>query len=128
MNMNPNLITRRDFFTRAATAAAGTTVAGSVTLLRAAEAPDPQEHQSTEIRGHKQDGAGQQFAPGLPWKDYTPVITPNNVALPFKIVGGIKIFHLVAEEVPEHEFAGDITAVCMDRQLKRSKGITFGST
>ena len=34
------------------------------------------------------------LAPGLPGKDYTPVVVPNGAALPFKIVGGVKVFHL----------------------------------
>jgi hypothetical protein len=49
--------------------------------------------------------------PGEPGKDYTPVITPNNVSLPWKIANGVKIYHLVAEEV-EHEFAPGLKARC----------------
>ena len=51
-------------------------------------------------------GDAQQAAldPGLPDKDYTPVITPNLPSLPWKIVDGVKVFHLVAEEV-WHTFA-----------------------
>jgi FtsP/CotA-like multicopper oxidase with cupredoxin domain len=49
--------------------------------------------------------------PGEPGKDYTPVVTPNSVALPWKIVDGVKIYHLVAEEV-EHEFAPGLKARC----------------
>jgi manganese oxidase len=49
--------------------------------------------------------------PGLPGRDYTPVITPNNVSLPFKIVDGVKVFHLVAEEV-KHRFAEGLEAYC----------------
>jgi len=49
--------------------------------------------------------------PGLPGKDYRPVITPNGAALPFKIVSGVKVFHLVAEEV-DHEFAPGLKAKC----------------
>jgi manganese oxidase len=49
--------------------------------------------------------------PGKPGKDYTPVVTPNNVSLPWKIVDGVKVYHLVAEEV-EHEFAPGLTAKC----------------
>jgi manganese oxidase len=113
MNTNPNILTRRDFFSRAAAAAAATTLAGSVAHSGiAAEATDPQSQKSAETKGHDGDRAAKQFAPGLPGKDYTPVITPNNVALPFKIVGGVKIFHLVAEEVPDHEFAPGLKAHC----------------
>ncbi len=49
--------------------------------------------------------------PGEPGKDYTPVVTPNNVSLPWKIVNGIKVYHLIAEEV-EHEFAPGLKAHC----------------
>lgn len=50
--------------------------------------------------------------PGEPGRDYNPVVTPNGWTLPYKIVGGIKVFHLVAEEVPNHEFAEGLTADC----------------
>ncbi len=49
--------------------------------------------------------------PGEPGRDYTPVVTPNGSALPYKVVGGVKVFHLVAEEV-DHEFAPGLTAKC----------------
>src|SRR5689334_18119823 len=42
--------------------------------------------------------------PGLPRDDYQPVVTPNGATLDWKIVEGVKVYHLVAEEV-EHEFA-----------------------
>jgi FtsP/CotA-like multicopper oxidase with cupredoxin domain len=42
---------------------------------------------------------------------YTPVVTPNGVTLPFRIVDGVKIFHLIAEPV-ENEFAPGLTAHC----------------
>lgn len=47
---------------------------------------------------------GDGLAPGQPGADYTPMVTPNNPKLAWKIVDGAKVFHLVAEEV-EHEFA-----------------------
>jgi FtsP/CotA-like multicopper oxidase with cupredoxin domain len=47
---------------------------------------------------------GDGLAPGQPDVDYKPVVTPNNPKLPWKIVDGVKVFHLIAEEV-EHEFA-----------------------
>lgn len=50
-------------------------------------------------------------SPGLPDQDYTPVITPNGSSLPWKIVDGVKVFHLVAEEV-WHEFAPGLEAAC----------------
>ncbi len=50
--------------------------------------------------------------PGQPGRDYTPVIIPNGKALPFTVVDGIKIFHLIAEEVIGHEFAPGLVADC----------------
>ncbi len=49
--------------------------------------------------------------PGRPGKDYQPVITPNGVALPWKVIDGVKVFHLIAEEV-EHEMAPGLKASC----------------
>ncbi len=44
-------------------------------------------------------------------RDYAPVVVPNGSKLPFKVVAGVKVFHLVAEEV-EHEYAPGIKAKC----------------
>jgi manganese oxidase len=49
--------------------------------------------------------------PGRPGVDYSPVVTPNGVALPHRVVDGVKVFHLVAEDV-EHEFAPGMKAHC----------------
>ena len=49
--------------------------------------------------------------PGEPGKDYTPVVVPNGWTLPYKVVDGVKVFHLVAEEV-DHEFAPGLRARC----------------
>lgn len=51
------------------------------------------------------------FEPGLPGQDYTPVVVPNGATLPFKIVDGVKVFHLIAEEFM-HEFAPGFKAIC----------------
>lgn len=56
-------------------------------------------------------GHDQPAAPGMPGTDYTPVITPNGSTLPWKVVDGIKVFHLVAEEV-RHEFAPGLIGRC----------------
>lgn len=55
--------------------------------------------------------AGPPREPGLPGRDYRPVVTPNGAALPFRVVDGVKVFHLVAEPV-EHEFAPGLRAAC----------------
>src|SRR5204862_2577327 len=49
--------------------------------------------------------------PGKPGVDYTPVVTPNGATLPWKLVDGVKVFHLIAEEV-DHEFAPGLMAKC----------------
>ena len=49
--------------------------------------------------------------PGLPNKDYRPVITPSGVSLAWKIVDQVKVYHLIAEEV-FNEFAPGLKAKC----------------
>ncbi|HEY0135377.1 MAG TPA: copper oxidase [Nannocystis sp.] len=49
--------------------------------------------------------------PGEAVRDYLPTVTPNGATLPWKIVDGVKVYHLVAEEV-EHEFAPGLRALC----------------
>jgi FtsP/CotA-like multicopper oxidase with cupredoxin domain len=51
------------------------------------------------------------MTPGEAGRDYTPVVMPNGATLPFKVVDGVKVFHLVAEEF-EHEFAPGLKAKC----------------
>ena len=48
-------------------------------------------------------------APGESGRDYNPVHTPNGQTLEWKLVDGVKVFHLVAHEF-EHEFAPGLTA------------------
>src|ERR1700746_3809005 len=98
------MISRRKFFSKAAVAA-GVAAFGA----QGAE-PIGQPSESREnIRDRQIDG--QEYPPGEPGKDYTPVITPNGSALPYKVVGGVKIFHLIAEEV-DHQFAPGLRAYC----------------
>jgi FtsP/CotA-like multicopper oxidase with cupredoxin domain len=49
------------------------------------------------------------LSPGVPGRDYKPVIVPNGGKVPWKIVDGVKVFHMVAEEV-DHEFAPGLKA------------------
>jgi len=48
---------------------------------------------------------------GRPGIDYQPVVVPTGYTLPFKIVGGVKVFHLIAEEV-DHYFDAGLRATC----------------
>ncbi len=90
----------------------GAITGGALALARGAFAAQG----STGVRGWEPTYSGgspdlKPEPPGQPGKDYTPVVTPNGVALPFSIVDGVKVFHLVAEEV-DHEFAPGLRAKC----------------
>lgn len=91
----------------------GALAVGGAALLKAKDAlagqgATPRAWETT-YSGQPQDAKPE--TPGEPGKDYTPVVTPNGVALPFKIVDGVKVFHLIAEEV-DHEFAPGLKAKC----------------
>jgi FtsP/CotA-like multicopper oxidase with cupredoxin domain len=49
--------------------------------------------------------------PGLPGEHYTPVVVPNGAALPFRVVEGVKVFHLLVTEV-DHAFDSGLSARC----------------
>lgn len=53
----------------------------------------------------------EPLSPGMPGQDYTPVVTPNGRTLEYKVVDGVKVFHLIPEVV-EHEFAPGLKATC----------------
>ena len=93
-------VNRRNFFTGAAAAAGGAVLARMVPTARAAEA------------GMKAVSTGKTeiYTPpgGL---GYKPVVTPNGLTLPWKMVNGVKVYHLVAEPVT-HEFAPGLVAEC----------------
>ena len=102
------MVSRRELF-RASALVAGGAVAAAKTPTAAASQP------SQLRRGWERDYSGGKTrpqAPGLPGRDYTPVITPDNVSLPWAIVDGVKVYHLIAEEVA-HEFVpGKLRAKC----------------
>ena len=89
------MITRRKFLSGTAAAA------GGVSLLRSIVPASAQTISTTAT----------PVPLAQPGRDYNPVITPNNVSLPWKIVDGAKVYHLVAEEV-KHEFAPGLEALC----------------
>ena len=102
------MFTRRKFLT-----ATGGAVAGGATVLASAKTghAQPTNIQRQEKPYHLSVADYAGLPPGQPGKDYNPVITPNNVSLPWKIVDGVKVYHLIAEPV-EHEFAPGIKAHC----------------
>src|ERR1700740_2304815 len=98
------MISRRKFFSKAVVATGAAALGATTRSVQGAEpARQPLENPAQSDR--------QNYPPGEPGKDYTPVITPNGSALPYKLVGGIKVFHLIAEEV-DHEFTPGLRAHC----------------
>jgi len=126
-------LTRRNFLTATGTAVAGAAMSGNQALAQqkmdhskmrgsgamtetAAKAPmktAPATGYATPrgndwyARTVDPDGT---YPPGLPGKDYTPVHKTNGSTLPFKIVDGVKVFHLIAEELT-NEFAPGFKAI-----------------
>src|SRR6266545_6000215 len=107
----PNKFSRRKFVASAAT------IAGSATLLQKLNAqvqtrePDKPREETAAATGKKYVDQ-KPMPPGQAGKDYTPVITPNGSTLPWKIVDGVKVYHLIAEPVANHEFAPGLVANC----------------
>ncbi len=96
-------IPRRDFLVSGAALAGGTLLlSGARSAQGAVEAdlaPAPPAPESAPL------------PPGRPNDDYTPVVVPNGKTLPWKVVDGVKVFHLIAEPV-EHHFAPGLKASC----------------
>lgn len=57
------------------------------------------------------DGSTKPFIPPGGSLGYRPVITTNGATLPWRMVDGVKVFHLTAEPVT-HEFAPGLVANC----------------
>ena len=104
------MISRRKFFSNAAVAAGAAALGAATRSGQGAEPVGQPPGNPETIKGYAQSDQ-QDYPPGEPGKDYTPVITPNGSTLPYKVVGGIKVFHLIAEEV-DHEFAPGLRARC----------------
>src|SRR5471030_1961820 len=90
------MINRRNFFKGTMTAASGALIARLIPNALAADSVS--------------DGQTQTFIPPT-GSSYKPVITPNGAALPWKMVDGVKVYHMIAEPVT-HEFATGLVAEC----------------
>jgi FtsP/CotA-like multicopper oxidase with cupredoxin domain len=78
----------------------------------AAESPRPEHNRP--YWEHSYSGGPvhvKPLPPGLPRQDYKPVVVPTGYTLPFKIVDGVKVFHMIAEEV-DHAFDAGLRAKC----------------
>src|SRR5258705_3927289 len=97
-------LNRRKFLTGAATLAGSAAV---VNRLKAqVQTREPDKSRETSAAANKNKPLLERIdpkpthPPGQPGKDYTPVVTPNGSTLPWKILDGVKAFHLVAKPVP----------------------------
>ncbi len=81
---------RRHFFNRAATAGTTAVAAASVSKVAMAALPEP------ATMAHANTAAPLAPPNGRP---YNPVVTLNGWTLPWRMNGGVKEFHLVAEPV-----------------------------
>ncbi|MBN9688629.1 MAG: copper oxidase [Verrucomicrobia bacterium] len=115
--MNSSSLNRRGFFARAGAVAGGAVflTEGSLPLarLRAADSYPSPAYGATSAAEPKptSDGSTKIFAPEGMTLPYRPVVTLNNATLPWKIVDGVKVFHLIAEPVV-HEFAPGLISNC----------------
>jgi manganese oxidase len=94
---------------------AGALAAGAALSLEAEKAAGAQAA-SASTRAWEATYAGGDpdvapLPPGEPGKHYRPIVAPGGATLPFTIVDGVKVFHLIAEEV-DHEFAPGLRAKC----------------
>ena len=107
------MVSRRKFVAGAA-ALAGTAAAARLGAQRISEPDKPRETSAAANRNKpllERIDPKPTHPPGEPGKDYTPVITPNGSTLPWKVVDGVKVYHLVAEPV-RNQFAPGLVAEC----------------
>ena len=104
------MVTRRTFL--GATGIAG----GSLVLERSVHATTPTHDELLQADPEPVRGPARQprrdrpaLPPGQARRDYTPVVTPNGSTLDYRLVDGVKVFHLVAEEVPGVEMTPGMT-------------------
>jgi FtsP/CotA-like multicopper oxidase with cupredoxin domain len=100
--MNKNQISRRTFVSSAVSVATGAALLSRVTSKAEQLALADVPINSNAPSGVKSDVDNR----------YRPVITPNGSTLPWKQIDGVKVYHLIAEEVPKHEFAPGLVANC----------------
>src|SRR5688572_4452755 len=88
----------------------GAALTGGAVLLtsQAAQAAPRSEPRSWEPSYSGSAPALTPLPPGQPGQDYAPTVTPGGATLPWKVVAGVKVYHLVAEEVL-HEFASGLS-------------------
>lgn len=105
-------MTRRDLLTKGTTLASAT-LAGAALGSQSAMASSLTDDGIQYKRWEESYSGGsldvQPLEPGLPGKHYRPVVVPNGAAIPFRIVNGIKVFHITVDVV-DHEFTPGLEA------------------
>jgi len=119
-----DVLTRRDALVRGATFVGAAVAASEASAQHGHEQEQmyPKESANPEVPARKKHvfsapgavperpwakAAQAWYPPGMPERDYTPVFVPNGSILPFRISeGGVKVFHLVAEEIVQEVIPG----------------------
>lgn len=105
------MLTRRELLTAGAAALAGSAAAGG--NARAENEPSDSPRYGIDLdKGAPLAWTRPPAEPGEPGKHYRPTVTLNGSTLPWKVVDGVKVFHLITEEVHNHEFAPGLKAHC----------------
>jgi len=103
------MMNRRQLIAGAAVAAGAGALSRATALAQAATPADPHAgHGAMKSPPPKRDAQPAWMRPphpepGEPGKHYKPTVTLNGSTLPWKVVDGVKVMHLTAEEV-WHEF------------------------
>jgi FtsP/CotA-like multicopper oxidase with cupredoxin domain len=106
--LNEKLTRRRAVLTGAAALAGGAALMNSTT--RAADVPGAAKPREKSAADEGTTHAERTpLPPGEPGLDYNPVHTPNGETLAWKVVEGVKVFHLIVGEV-EQEMAPGLKA------------------
>ncbi len=107
-------VSRREMMRRSAIVLTGSAALGATSL--AAQQQEHGSHGTPAAAPKSSDRTAStapapKLPPGKPGRDYTPVITPNGSTLPFRVVDGVKVFHLSAAPI-QHEFAPGLVSEC----------------
>jgi manganese oxidase len=110
---NQPVITRRHFVGGTAFLAGA---AALPSLLRAQD-PAPQANAYHFNEANQPAWTKAPLAPAEPGRDYKPTVTLNGSTLPFRVVEGVKVFHLTCEEVdhvfvPRTKYNDELRALC----------------
>ncbi len=102
------MVSRRQFISR-------TALAGSALLMGRASRAEAQEASriADQVDASRAPAGDEPQARGAKARTsaYVPVTTPNGTTLPYRVVDGVKVFHLVAAAV-KYEFTSGPSAEC----------------